>query len=149
MLNGTLTLHDIRDVEAYCTNILQRTNHPHDEDTLAYLIATTWELSLTYQPGRLSFSTWAGTTLRQRLNDHTRTTKGRTVWRFKNRTYTRTLPTITSLDDPHARQPEPTPHGDPAADRDTDRLVRLLRSRSSDEAWRDHSTHTPPKSRAA
>lgn len=138
MLNGTLTLHDIQDVEAFCTTILDKRglhDHPDHDDILAYLIATTWELSTTYEPHLASFSTYAGTALRNRLTDRARST-GRTIWKFRNRTYTRTLPTIVPLDDA-TREAHTTPSRDPAADRDTDHLVRLLRERSSSEAW-DH-----------
>ena len=103
LLNGVLALHDIHDVEAFCTHIIQQRhltlNHHQHEDLLTTLIETTYELSLNYKPGRtIRFSTYAGTILRQRLTDNIRNTNGRTVWKFSDRTYTRTLPQLVSYE---------------------------------------------------
>lgn len=131
-LNGTLPLHDIRDVEAFCNDIIHRrhlqlTPHQH-EDLLAYLIEETWELSTRYQPGGITFSTWAGNTLRRRLVDHIRTRDGRTIWRFATHTYERPRPTIISLDT-ELGHPQRHQHLDDPAPSDTD-LDRVLRTRT-------------------
>lgn len=79
MLTGTLELHDITDVEAFCTTIangrLRQYNELDQEDLIAYLIAQCWILSKRYKPGGISFSTYAGTTLRRRIIDWIRTNK--------------------------------------------------------------------------
>ncbi len=102
-LNGVLALHDVADTEHFCARILQRKGldqHHDAEDILAWLIELTWELSLSYRPGGITFSTWAGTTLRRRLVDRIRTTEGRTVWKFSTHTYTRQRPVVVSIDEP-------------------------------------------------
>lgn len=172
MLNGTLSLHDIRDVEAFCTNIAEgplRQHNPHQqEDLIAYLVEECWILSTRYQPGGITFSTWARATLQRRIHDHLRKRDGRTTWQFADRTYERERPILVSIDEAaghtsttgqqltydHAAQRglhglvtethrDPPPHGNPSD------LVRLLRTRSSDEAWRDYKRRTPMPSRAA
>jgi hypothetical protein len=56
------------------------------EDLEAYLVSTLWEISLTYEPGRIlkRFSTWAGIVLRRRVVDWQRAKLGRTKWQFRN-----------------------------------------------------------------
>jgi hypothetical protein len=102
VLNSRLELHDIRDVEAFCTSIIRRRrlNIPvHDEeDLLAYLVETAWELSTTFQRTTVSFSTYAGNTLRARLSDWQRTRYGRTRWTFSTHVYERKLPELVSTD---------------------------------------------------
>lgn len=147
VLHGKLALHDIADVEAFTHALTRRLDLPwhQHEDLQAWLIETCWELSLDYTPGGISFSTYAGTTLRRRITDWERHTRGRTRWQFKDRTYERQLPTITPLDpdDPH-----PAPTGDPATDSSTD-LARLLRAPGSDEAWHPHQRRPSLPRRAA
>ena len=151
MLNGTLQLHDIQDVEAFCTTLIPHTWHtqltPHDrEDLTTWLIETCWELSLTYQPGHIRFSTWAGNTLRKRTHDWLRQRNGRTIWKFKTHTYTRPKPVVISTDTEHGRAlAESTSHLPP--DRHTD-LGRLLRDRDR-HATRDHQTLGLPTPRRA
>jgi DNA-directed RNA polymerase specialized sigma24 family protein len=93
LLSRPLPLFDVRDVEALCTGIVRHSRLPldhHDrEDLTAYLIATCWELSLRYEPGRTSFSTWATTTLKLRVIDWNRKRNGRTRWQFSGHTYER------------------------------------------------------------
>ena len=104
MLNGKLALHDIHDVEAFCTTIAKGRNRQHNhheqEDLIAWLIEECWILSTRYQPGGITFSTWARTTLQKRVHDHIRQRDGRTTWKFKNHTHTRTRPHLVSLDNP-------------------------------------------------
>jgi hypothetical protein len=142
VLNGRLELHDIRDTEAFCNNILQKarlTLTPQDhEDALAYLIATAWHLSTTYKPGTRSFSGYAGQRLPQRLTDWQRTRKD-------TRYPSNTRYTLTYTDDPAIRrQLERThtngSHDDPR-DRNTDQLVRLLRTRSRNPTRNNHTPH--------
>jgi DNA-directed RNA polymerase specialized sigma24 family protein len=96
--SARLQLHDIKDVFAYCATIIHRCRphlQPQDhQDLHAYLIATCWELSRDFSPGHITFSTWAGNTLRQRLVDWERQQHGRTTWQFKDRTYHRPQPTL-------------------------------------------------------
>jgi hypothetical protein len=131
MLNGKLELDDVRDTEAFCTYILNRarlnlTPHEH-EDALAYLIEETWILSTRHRPGNTPFSAHAATRLPQRLIDWQRKRKD-------TRYPSNTRYTLTYTDDPAVRrQLERThtngSHDDPR-DRNTDQLVRLLRTRS-------------------
>jgi hypothetical protein len=141
VLNGRLSLWDIRDAEAFCKPIAQQaqlTSHHDREELLAYLITELWILSKRYEPGGITFSTWAGHTLRQRTYDWQRTRYGRTTWQFKDRTYTRTLPTIVSTDTlPGGNRSLSTPDGDLATHGVSD-LAGLLRTRSSTEAWDNH-----------
>lgn len=78
MLNGTLTLHDVKDVEKLCARALtdelrslKARLAPHDhEDALAYLVGTAYELSLRYDPRRgWSFSKWSYTICRYRVSE--------------------------------------------------------------------------------
>jgi hypothetical protein len=141
VLNGRLSLWDIRDAEAFCKPIAQQaqlTSHHDREELLAYLITELWILSKRYEPGGITFSTWAGHTLRQRTYDWQRTRYGRTTWQFKDRTYTRTLPTLISMDaQPGNNRSLPTPNGDPATHGVSD-IAGLLRTRGSTEAWDNH-----------
>jgi DNA-directed RNA polymerase specialized sigma24 family protein len=171
MLNGTLELWDIRDAEAYCAGLLRNaklnlTTDDH-EDALAYLIETAWELSTKDpQPWRTSFSGWLTPILRLRIVDWQRQRHGRSTWQFKNHTYQRARPELVSYEaeanvhsrnegnntdrytDRLARAITET-HRDPPRDRDASDLVRLLRTRSSDEAWRTHKDRKSLSHRAA
>lgn len=163
MLNGTLTLHDINDVERYCTNILAdkrnllestfakagRPFTPHDAETyVTYLIEKCWERSRDETQWRTSFSGWVGTKLRHHDTiEYLRTELKRTVWKFADRTYERQRPTFTTLDDQLA-DTLPAPLGDPAEDRNPD-LTRALTARSSDDAWRHHHRRQRLPQRAA
>lgn len=102
MLTGTLRLHDVEDVEGLCAFILQRANLElsyHDsEDCLAFLVESTWELSIRFEPGAGRFSVWASAALRHRVIDWQRSRKGRTKWQFSDRTYERTLPSFVSYE---------------------------------------------------
>jgi hypothetical protein len=102
LLNGTFSLLDIRDVESFTGRIVERTSgrlSVEDREELhVYLIAECWELSTRFQPGRISFSSYAGTNLRLRVVDWTRGRFGRTRWVFKDRVYERPRVEIVSLD---------------------------------------------------
>jgi hypothetical protein len=157
VLNGRLSLHDIRDAEAFCQPIAQQaqlTSHHDREELLAYLITELWILSKRYEPGGITFSTWAGHTLRQRTYDWQRTRYGRTTWQFKDRTYTRKLPEFVSYEHeltrnnhgPGSDQHKPTKRlvraitqtpGDPSTHSVSD-IAGLLRTRGSTEAWDNH-----------
>lgn len=150
MLNGTLALHDIRNVEAFCADIarrhLGRLGHHDHEELLAYLVEECWLLSVTvYQPSRGSFSTFAGDALRRKLIDHQRA-RGRTRWQFRDRVYERQLPELVPLDPAEHAHAEAA--RDPAADSAAD-LAGLLRTRGSDEAWRPHQSRARMSRRAA
>lgn len=156
MLNGTLTLHDIRDVEAFCTTILDRRglNGPDREDLLTYLIEETWRLSGLDQhlkpisghprPWTRSFSGWIRPLLQLRLIDHVRRTNG--DWRYHTgrlRHHYQHIP----LDDPLVGTLTTSPLDDPTHS-DT-ALLRQLRNRD-----RTHDTPykimgTRPTRRAA
>src|SRR5690242_20591314 len=117
MLQGKLTLHDIRDVEQFTGRIIQRAHldlsAQDNEDLWAFLISTAWELSLLYERGDPQyppqFSTYATNILRLRVKDWQRRDGRRTKWQFASHTYERVLPSFTTLDD---RPDEPDP-GEP------------------------------------
>ena len=142
MLTGTLSLHEIDDVEAFTLAIVQRSrlelSHHDREDLVAYLLTECWRLSLRFEPGGISFSTYAGTTLRGRLVDWQRKRFGRTRYVFSDRVLERKLPELVSLDADDSNG-DPlgdnlgTRAGDPAADRDPD-FERLLRTGSGTRA---------------
>jgi hypothetical protein len=73
VLNGQLALHDIRDTEAFCITIIQRSRlelgHHDQQDLLAYLVEEAWILSRTWRPGPSPFSTHAGQWLPRRIID--------------------------------------------------------------------------------
>jgi hypothetical protein len=104
-----------------------------------FIVGTTsWRLSLRFEPGGISFSTYAGTTLRKRLVDWQRQRFRRTRYVFTDHVVERKLPELVSLD---ADGPDRaslaatlgTRGGDPAADCDPD-LARLLGAGSSARA---------------
>jgi DNA-directed RNA polymerase specialized sigma24 family protein len=106
LLSRPWTLHDVGDVERLCTSIVRRSklrlSRDEEEDLTVYLIETCWELSLRYQPGTgstTSFLGWATTNLRLRAIDWRRSRYGRTTWRFANHTYERPRPLLLSLDE--------------------------------------------------
>jgi hypothetical protein len=141
MLAGKLALHDVRDCEALCVRIVQRSSlEPlpwHErEDLVAFLIAEAWTLSVQYRPGSVAFSTLATTTLQRRVVDWRRKKLGRTKWKFKGRTYERRRPQLVfSLDAPDVEHALTSGAGDPPAGGDAD-LAGLVderrRSRSRD-----------------
>lgn len=107
LLNRPLQLHDVRDVEALVQSTIDGSGRyvaslrPHERDDLAaYLIGVAWELSLTYNParGRVSFSSFLGTTARLRIIDWLRKERGRSKWQFADGTYERERPQLVSLD---------------------------------------------------
>ena len=129
-----LQLHDIDGAERFCSAIVSRSGLQlsfHDaEDLNEYLLVECWQLSLRYQAGGISFSTWAGNTLRRRSVDWIRKQNGRTVWKFKDRVHERPRPVLLSLsmdgpDGDRLRSTLDQGAGDPAADCDPDR-ERLL-----------------------
>jgi len=93
MLNGILALHDVRDVEQFCGRIIGRSrlelSAQDNEDLLAYLIETAWELSLLYDRGDSQypprFSVYATNFLGLRVIDWQRARDGRTRWANPNR----------------------------------------------------------------
>jgi DNA-directed RNA polymerase specialized sigma24 family protein len=103
LLQRPLALHDVRDCEALCTHVIQRSrlnlSHHDSEDLLAYLISEAWLLSERYEPGGITFSTWATTTLRVRAYDWLRSRRGRTRWQFHDRVYARPQPVLVSFDE--------------------------------------------------
>lgn len=136
LLNGTLSLHDIEDVEAFCIWIMESRNGlaPHEsEDCLAYLVASAWELSLVYEYSLGTFATFARTGLRRRLADWYRQRNGRTVWKFKDQVYERKLPSFTTLE----HRPD-EPYDGQLGDADGSCLQDLLglqRGRGCNRAW--------------
>jgi hypothetical protein len=76
VLNGRLSLWDVDDVEKLANHVIVRARlelRPHQrESLLAFLISEAWTLSLRYQPGNGStttFSGWATTNLQKRITD--------------------------------------------------------------------------------
>jgi len=117
MLNGRLALHDVDDVERFCRQLINRQRRGgyggHDyEELLAWLIEAAWLLSERYDPSRgATFATFARGSLR--VANWEREHFGRTVWKFKDRTYIRPRPTFVPLDDGLDLA---ALEGDPAAD---------------------------------
>jgi hypothetical protein len=143
MLQGKLVLHDCTDTEALCQAIIAKAGldlRPHQrDDLLAFLIATAWELSLRYEAGRgstTSFTGWATTNLRLRITDWFRQEYGRTRYSFSDRKYERPQPQLLSLDDDQLAIPQPTIHLDSERDSDAD-LLRILAPRDR-PALRSH-----------
>jgi DNA-directed RNA polymerase specialized sigma24 family protein len=120
-----LSLHDVVDVEKFCFTIAERSgidNWSDKEDLAAYLVETCWRLSLSFEPGGITFSTFAGTTLRRRVVDFQRKQHGRTRWtRSDGYVYERPRPKFVSLDGAERDQLEhalPEIPGDRETDRD-------------------------------
>ncbi len=129
MLNGTLALHDIQDIEAYCATILNQhgLNGPDREDNLAHLIEEAWILSERKpQPWTHSFSGWARPLLHLRLIDNVRKTKG--DWRYKKGRQRHQYQHIP-LDHPLVNTLPTSPLDDPTHSEAT--LLRQLRNRDS------------------
>jgi len=107
MLAGTrLELHDIRDAAAVVSSVVRTSKLElrfHErEDLEQYLLGELWILSLRYEPGGISFSTWATTTLKLRTIDFFRRERGRTRWQFGDgRVHERERPTFVSLEVEH------------------------------------------------
>ena len=119
-----LTLDDVDDASGFVAAIVTRSGLAlsfHDrEDLEQYLLVECWRLSLVYTAGGISFSTYAGNTLRHRCVDWERKRRGRTVWRFRDRVHTRSLPQLVPLDSDRDRLEQALAEGagDRAADRD-------------------------------
>jgi DNA-directed RNA polymerase specialized sigma24 family protein len=99
-----LTFHDIEDAEALAAWVVRRSgldlSHEDRQDAEQTLLLELWKLSLDFDPscGR-RFDAFAVAVLRRRLTDWQRKAHDRTVWRSKDRVYTRELPKFTTLDD--------------------------------------------------
>lgn len=85
MLNGTLALHDIPDVEQHCHSVIAAATarwaprlNPHDhEDLLTYLIGETWIASNKYDPTQCSsFKKYTWALLALRVQQWSRDTNG-------------------------------------------------------------------------
>jgi DNA-directed RNA polymerase specialized sigma24 family protein len=99
-----LQLHDVRDAEAFANAIANRSQlelgPDDDEDLRQFLLVELWHLSVRYEPSRnRAFSTYAVAILKRRTVDWQRQRHGRTVWKFKDRTYIRRPVELVSLDD--------------------------------------------------
>jgi hypothetical protein len=143
VLNGRLELHDIRDTEAFCTYILNRsrlTLTPQDhEDALAYLIQEAWILSTRHRPGNTPFSAHAATRLPQRLIDWQRQRKDT---RYPSNTRYTTVSIHSHAVRSRLEQPDLNGSHDDPRDRNTDQLVRLLRTRSRQPTRNNNETRT-------
>jgi DNA-directed RNA polymerase specialized sigma24 family protein len=102
LLGSRFALHDIDDVESFTAAIVQRSQFTLDahqrEELHVYLIETAWELSRNFRPGGISFSTYAGSTLRLRCVDWHRSRFGRQRWACRDRVYERPRVELVSLD---------------------------------------------------
>ena len=88
LLSETYPLHDVRDTEALCRDILDRVlrnwgahlRSEQYEDALTYLIALAWRLSQRYDPTKssLAFSTFCSKILERRVVDWYRSRFGDT-----------------------------------------------------------------------
>lgn len=101
LLNGKLELLGIDDVEQFCGFVVQRSGlrlSAHDQEELTvWLIEECWRLSLRYQAGGITFSTWARHTLSRRVVDWQRS-RYCTRWVFKGHVHERPRPQLVSLD---------------------------------------------------
>jgi DNA-directed RNA polymerase specialized sigma24 family protein len=84
VLASKFALHDVRDAVALCGNVIAKSglklDHHQHEDLLAFLLEECWLLSLRYERGRGSTSTfagWASYILRRRVVDWLRAQRGR------------------------------------------------------------------------
>jgi hypothetical protein len=100
-----LRLHDVDDGVRFVGAIANRSRLDlsyHDaEDLRQYLVTELWLLSTRYDPAAsgISFSTWAGTTLRLRVTDWQRQRFGRTKWKWADGTsYERPRPSVVPFD---------------------------------------------------
>jgi DNA-directed RNA polymerase specialized sigma24 family protein len=97
-----LALHDVDNAEGFVSAIVARSglqlDHHDREDLCQYCLLVCWQLSLRFEPGGITFSTWAGVTIRKRINDWQRQRYGRTKWTFKDRVYERPRTELVSLD---------------------------------------------------
>jgi hypothetical protein len=126
LLIRPLPLHNIDDVERFCSDIVRRGNfelsfHEHEE-LITFLISECWLLSERYEAGRIrkGFSVWAGITLRKRAVEwDQRIRRPRVKWAFRDRVYIRPVPKLVSFD---------------ADDSLRDRLDETVAARSSDPA---------------
>jgi len=129
-----LQLWDIDDAERFVAAIVSRSGFSlsfHDrEDLEQHLLVEAWRLSLVYTAGGISFSTFAGNTLRHRVVDWERARHGRTVWKFRDRVHIRPRPELVPLDSERDRVEQALAEraGDREADRDAD-YRRLLAER--------------------
>jgi DNA-directed RNA polymerase specialized sigma24 family protein len=141
LLGRTWRLHDVEDVEALACKALDDTlrkggaylRPDQRDDCLAFLLATAWELSERWEPGRggVSFATYCYRTLRLRVVDWHRQEYGRTRWKFAHGTHVRDRPDVLSLDADHPGRDRldaslSSREGDLADDRSPD-LTRMLR----------------------
>lgn len=134
-----LALQDVDDAQRFVCAIVTRSglslSWSEREDLEQYLLVEAWRLSLRYQPGGISFSTFAGNTLKLRIVDWQRDRYGRSRWQFRDgRVHERERPQLVSLDDERFDlEPLAAWSGDPAADRD-ETLGRLLADRDRKRA---------------
>jgi hypothetical protein len=124
-----LALHDVDDAQELVRRVVARSGLNltfHERDDLEqYLLVQCWQLSLKYEPGRITkgFGVYATVTLRRRVIDWQRSTWGtwgRRTWKWSDgRAYTREQRQTVSLD---------------ADDSDRDRLEQTLAQRAGDPA---------------
>jgi hypothetical protein len=136
-----LALLDVEDTERLVNHVIVRSGlalRPHQHDELAtFLIAECWKLSLRFERGRGStttFAGWAATNLRLRVVDWLR-------HEFGSSRLVHQRPEFLSLDDPdrdHLGSALGARDGDPAASCDPD-LERLDAARNRERA-RDYET---------
>jgi hypothetical protein len=104
LLSRPWTLLDIDDTEAFVGAIIRRSgftlSHHDEQDLVAYLLETIWQLSERYDGSQGSrFSAWAKLTLQRRTIDWYRAQFGRTVCKYAGRVYERPArPRPLSLD---------------------------------------------------
>jgi hypothetical protein len=143
----TLALHDVEDAARFCSAIVTRSgvslSWDDREDLEQFLLVEAWQLSLKFEPGESSFSSFAGARLRWKQTDWMRRRFGRTRWQFHDRTIERRRFQFTSLDtdDPERdRMVEAvgTGSGDPAAGGDP--LCGGLLVAGDRQKSRDHRT---------
>ena len=104
MLNGSLSLHDIADVESFCSRVVDKRGvtdfgYLDRDDLVLDLIVYVWRLSEQFDRRRgTAFSKFVSFALSRYIVDWKRATHGRDTWQFRDRTYHRPLPSFVSLE---------------------------------------------------
>jgi hypothetical protein len=132
VLNGKLTIHDIRDVEGFVSTLIIRSklqlNHEDRDDLKAYLISEAWNLARTWRPGPSPFSTHAGQWLPRRITDWQRQRKDT---RYPSNTRYTQVP----LNDQLAHTHTISPLDDQAHSRTDQQRLHHQRDRSQDRPY--------------
>jgi DNA-directed RNA polymerase specialized sigma24 family protein len=102
LLNQPWALHDVADVEALLVKVVRHSpfagklTRDDRDDLLCWLFEVAWKLSLAFDRDRGSFSGFLYSSARLQAIEWQRR-RYRTVWKFRDRTYTRPRVDLVSL----------------------------------------------------